>query len=102
MTNEEAMDILDDLLMRTMIGDIENVEGYDMELALRMGIEALEKQISKNPLPAKPPMSGINVKCPNCEKEFSAVEVVSNVHYCKECGQRVDLNGCDEWVKKNE
>lgn len=44
MSDEEAMDILDDLLMRTMIGDIENVEGYDMELALRMGIEALEKQ----------------------------------------------------------
>jgi len=97
-TNIDHNEVTDEDILNIVNRWIERMEDSDefgglMFFTLRECQKALEKQISKKPLPAKPPMASINVRCPNCEKEFSAVEVVSNVHYCEECGQRVDLEG---------
>lgn len=64
----------------------------DRPCAIDVAIDALEKQIPKKPKEAKPPMSKVNVRCPNCENTFTAVEVVGKVKHCHECGQRIDFS----------
>ena len=78
MTLERAIEILNP----------EHREHYDsletVEEACRMGMQALEKQIPKKPLPDNRYFG--NGKCPNC----NAVFMDKSTKYCGNCGQALD------------
>jgi rubrerythrin len=88
MTNEQAINLLDNLL-----GMVEDNHNSDYDKALKMGVEALEKQI-----PKKPDIEGDGYAdghlvydtwiCPNCEERY---EIDYDYYdYCPKCGQAID------------
>ena len=96
MTNEEAIkELKEDRALYE--GDI--VEAGDgtpdgqLMLALDMAIEALEKQIPKNPKRLKGSLFGEEKyyhKCPNCGAAYV------DDSYCPICGQALDWSGEDD------
>lgn len=58
---------------------------YDSHIckALKMGIEALEKQI-----PKKPKETTTMLMCPTCNKPYSSKHY-AHEGYCKHCGQHI-------------
>ena len=94
MTYEEAIRILD---KKTCFDEMLKTETTADKLktredeALKMAIEALEKQISK-----KPKITIYNAFCPNCDYSFGAevaMDAIKRPYWhrnCPVCGQTID------------
>lgn len=113
MTNEEAINLLDNL-----VGMVEDNHNSDYDKALKMGIEALKKQsifeqikwerdvaleqlesigvglgrkmddvkeAMEKQIPKKPKENIVGIYCPECKHFFSGTE-----YYCGFCGQFID------------
>ena len=79
MNEQEAIELLDNL-----DGMIEDNHGSDYDLAFKMAIKALEKQIPKKVnKETKDSYDNVIPRCPSCLKMF--VE-----DYCSKCGQKID------------
>ena len=64
------------------------VGGNEETMAMKLAVEALEKQIPKKPIKAKEHiMYSMCYICPNCQKNFSGTGIAS---YCYHCGQALD------------
>ncbi len=64
------------------------VGGNEETMAMKLAVEALEKQIPKKPIKAKEHiMCSMCYVCPNCQKDFSGTGIAS---YCYHCGQALD------------
>ena len=66
-------------------GFMECRTGTISEEAIKMAIEALEKQIPKTPI-----YGAANIKCPNCGATLLYYFHLFKIDYCDECGQRLD------------
>ena len=83
-TPQKAIDKLKQLLPdenKITMGGRRN--GKELELATRMGIRALEKDVAK--IPTRKDLSE-SFKCPNCNEDRSW----KDGRYCKDCGQLLD------------
>lgn len=95
MSNEEAKDLLDNL-----IGMVEDNQNNDYDKALKLGIEALEKQIPKEPKCYEDKF----IHCPSCGIGFgykwecypTKVNDYSHIKYCYGCGQMIDWSEIEE------
>lgn len=84
MNSEEAKDLLDNL-----IGMVEDNQHNDYDEALKLGIEALEKQIPKKPIIKTNAYNRKFYECPNCRIDIEDV-IFSPYKYCRKCGQHID------------
>lgn len=57
-----------------------------------MKIEALDKQIPKKIIRKSKKASLENIKCPNCQREIDAMNIVN---YCTYCGQALDWSAIE-------
>ena len=79
MTEQEALEVLEALLTYDL--------SLDEEIAVDMGIKALEKQIAKKPIwVEKCDMDA----CPICKSLYAR-----QVPYCSDCGQKLDWGNED-------
>lgn len=87
MTNEEAIKWLN---LEIEIWEAECKSLHPTKDALRVAIEALEKQIPKKPIARKhDELRGhILFHCPACDDDFNCNEYEET--YCAECGQRLN------------
>jgi len=89
MTREEATEYIYD-----MICDIHDNSNYSItdkeNAALNMAIEALQKQISKQPT-----IENGFVKCPACEL-YIRFPIADRYNNCPECGQALKWEGEDD------
>ena len=64
------------------------VGGNEETMAMKLAVEALEKQMPKKPIKAEEHiMYSMCYVCPNCQKNFSGTGIAS---YCYHCGQALD------------
>lgn len=104
MTNEEAKDLLDNL-----IGMVEDNQNNDYDEALKLGIEALEKQMPKKPKIVEVEQDTMDLEtgeeytykideahCSCCDFIIGADYDIFNKCYCENCGQRID------WENEND
>lgn len=77
MNSEEAKDLLDNL-----IGMVEDNQNNDYDEALKLGIEALEKQIPKEPTNRLCPTCG-SITHTDCGDSF----LDYSLEFCPNCGQ---------------
>ena len=63
------------------------LEHICQELARQKALEALEKQIPKKIIRKSKNAPLENIKCPNCQREIDAMNIVN---YCTYCGQALD------------
>lgn len=97
-TNEEAKDILSDLLVEGSV----ILEPEKQNAVIRAAIKALDKDIPKAPKKSDKPRYGMGYEyydwyCPACSK-FLAYECDisrQDIHHCK-CGQRLDWEGVED------
>lgn len=93
MGNKKAIQLLDELLLRSdfsdQYGDMGNSSPYEEAVEIARG--AIEKQIPKK-LIAQNTMWGI---CPNCEKA-AEIHAFREPKHCEHCGQALD------WSSENE
>lgn len=88
MTPQEAVEI-----MKIAISEVEWNYPMNYAVAIQAAIEALEKQIPKNPIGKTDPTFGdVCIVCPNCENRGLANPFAkSRVYdYCPKCGQALD------------
>ena len=89
MTEQEALEVLEALLTYDL--------SLDEEIAVDMGIKALEKQIAKKPILNNPVINNFWCEdaklCPICH---TYVDRYSLYCYCKNCGQKLDLDWGNE------
>lgn len=95
MTNEKAIEVLKtENCFECAYGAVSSYEcdckNCDLQRAAKMGVEALEKQIPKKPLPDER-YFGIG-KCTTC----NAVFLDKSTNYCGNCGQAIDWSDLNE------
>lgn len=78
MTEQEALEVLEALLTYDL--------SLDEEIAVDMGIKALEKQIPKKPVMDYPTVAS----CPMCDEV-----ICPHTEYCPDCGQKLDWGNED-------
>lgn len=87
MTNEEAKTVL--INSTTFIKDgfrfMKEEHQEQFKEAYRVALQALEKQIPKNPRKYKASKDFIYFECPRCDNKIQA-----DVKYCRYCGQALD------------
>lgn len=59
---------------------------------MKIVIEALDKQIPKKIIRKSKKASLENIKCPNCQREIDAMNIVN---YCTYCGQALDWSAIE-------
>lgn len=90
MTNEEAVKIIDHLGIKQVYDD--TVSATDIGEALTLAISALDKQIPIKPMR----IADVMAMCPRCASTvYDFYENVSQLEYCRECGQAIDWSGDD-------
>ena len=62
--------------------------------ARELAVKALEKQIPKKPIQARPPMC--NLACAVCENVIPVVDERRKVEHCYKCGQALDWSNNDD------
>lgn len=82
MTEQKALEVLEALLTYDL--------SVDEEIAVDMGIKALEKQIAKKPLVEDERAFFRFHHCAEC-KQILAIEF----NYCENCGQKIDWGNED-------
>ena len=80
MTYEEAIEILQ------KERDYAQFPKYVKE-AIKIAITTIEKQIPKKIIRKSKKASLEDIKCPNCQREIDAMNIVN---YCTYCGQALD------------
>ena len=97
MTDKQALELLEEFLKtdREMIGDTPKSD-YDkfvmrQDEALEIAIEALRKQIPKEP-DFIDKASDCRL-CPNCHK-YQVID--SKYNYCQRCGKKLDWNSVEK------
>ncbi len=87
MTNREAVNrIIDHMAVHKM----REPRAINISTALKMAIEALEKQIPKKPLNVMESIEDLRFDwtCPTCKRQF--VNALYSVNHCVDCGQKLD------------
>lgn len=85
MTNEEAIEIIKNMSICLARGN-GKLQFFTVFTALKIAIEALEKQIPKKPLLVPDGKSKIyTFKCPTCGQAMYRVRL-----FCDDCGQAID------------
>lgn len=102
--NEDAIKELNTIYLATELGSVPVVKG-DVQEALKMGVDALDKQMPKKPLIIKCNSRTIPY-CPICtnllvkyaDEDYREVfgEDWIHMNYCDCCGQRIDWNKVKE------
>lgn len=70
-----------------------NALTIDLEKAITMGVNALDKMIPKKPIKAQEHIRyAMCYVCPNCGKTFSGTGIAN---YCYHCGQKLDWSECE-------
>lgn len=95
MTIEEAKEQLREIIFDTeslIVGDAaKGIYRKDLE-ALKMAVEALEKQIPRKPIEKSPWV----YHCPNCDSKKVEEVFIERFRYCCDCGQALD------WSETND
>lgn len=95
MTIEEAKEQLREIIFDTeslIVGDVaKGIYRKDLE-ALKMSVEALEKQIPRKPIEKSPWV----YHCPNCDSKRVEEIFIERFMYCRDCGQALD------WSETND
>lgn len=83
MTNEEAMNLLDNLK-----GMIDDSQGNDYDSAFNLAIKGLEKQIPKEPFRGYIPRD-LATNCGSCNSFIGFSDQTNRYNYCPNCGQAI-------------
>lgn len=71
----------------------EAVGGNEETMAMKLAVEAIEKQIPKKPLYEKTYGDCAVYSCPVCKDETM---ILNGDNYCTMCGQKLDWGGDDD------
>ena len=101
MTKEQAIRILSSETSLEEIHKLKYYAGFNQDRVLEqiqeamdMGTDALEKQIAKDVIDITPSYSDTGVyRCPKCKDIYTFKQGKPN--YCSECGQMINWNGVD-------
>lgn len=89
MTYKEAKNLIDDITWKYNGNSITNEMICKCRDKCR---EALEKQIPKKIIRKSKKASLEDIKCPNCQREIDAMNIVN---YCTYCGQALDWSAIE-------
>lgn len=86
MTPQEAITMLKRIAF-TVKNEPEEIEAAKCITALKLAIEALEKQIPKKPISLGEDIDRDVGQCPNCKE---IIDTYEDYKYCSDCGQAID------------
>lgn len=85
MTKREAIDYLEKLPIDTRMGNANQPISSNL---INMSMEALEKQIPKEPFRGYIPRD-LAVNCPSCNSFIGFSDQTKRYNYCPNCGQAI-------------